>query len=407
MAGVLGYADYPWSGQQQLMIDTDLVYDRFGDYAAFVLTHEFGHALGLSHPFEGEPDEPNYKSNLPGDLQGTAFSVMSYDDMFLDFDTGPGSETYTTFSPIDIRALQEIYTSGTNTANHRYIFSSDNQQVPVWEGDTLRSSLNAPFTLVDTGGLDWVDLSAYGPSFSSGQMTFSFTEGLVLPTKDNLWTTRRDPVTGTFTEWETQDSVRILTIQPGTVIEKVTGTQRDDKIVMTDGDQEAIGAGGFDTAAFYAATSAVTLTFSDQLTFTVTDRLGGGGTDILADIERLEFADRSIALDDYRGMLALSKDEFTELTEMYVAYFNRAADAAGLYFWADARGDGTSLQDIAEFFFDQDETRALYTNPNDTNAFVSAVYSNVLGRTPDQEGFDYWTEWSVGARSARGHLCWK
>ena len=49
-----------------------------------------------------------------------------------------------------------------------------------------------------------------------------------------------------------------------------------------------------------------------------------------------------------------------------------------------------SKNQIAESFYVQPETKALYTNPDDTEGFVTAVYQNFLGRAPDTEGFDYW-----------------
>lgn len=49
------------------------------------------------------------------------------------------------------------------------------------------------------------------------------------------------------------------------------------------------------------------------------------------------------------------------------------------------------MNDIARLFFDQPETQALYGGSSSTGDFVAAVYSNILGRAPDDTGFDYWT----------------
>ena len=51
---------------------------------------------------------------------------------------------------------------------------------------------------------------------------------------------------------------------------------------------------------------------------------------------------------------------------------------------------GVSLLDIAGSFFIQPETRATYPDLSDVGNFVNAVYNNVLGRSSDQLGFDYW-----------------
>jgi hypothetical protein len=390
MGDVSGYADYPSADQQYLMLNSDLTYFEFGNYGTHILVHELGHTLGLDHPFTGTPGLTGYSARLPENLQGITFTVMSYDDLFLYFEGDDDVRSFVTFSPLDVRALQEIYTPGSNTADHQYTFVSDPSQMPRWEGNTLRSSLDAPFTLVDTGGADHVDLSGYAPSYLTGTPVFSFTDGLRVPTGDLLSSIEFDAVLFGLSEPAFHNEVRMLTIQPGTVIEKFTGTQRDDRIIMADGDQEVIGSGGLDRVVFDMSTTDATIQFHSDFRFNVTDRNGAGGSDSTADVEQLEFTNRTLELDSYRGMTLLSEQELTELTEMYVAYFNRAADAEGLYFWADVRGDGMSLEQIAEFFFDQPETRALYTNPDDTDAFVTAVYDNVLGRTPDQAGFEFW-----------------
>jgi len=79
------------------------------------------------------------------------------------------------------------------------------------------------------------------------------------------------------------------------------------------------------------------------------------------------------------------------LTELYVAYFNRAPDAEGLSFWATAFvKNGFSLNEIAELFFTDVEAAALYDGVSDGD-FVQAVYNNVFGRDADTAGFNFWT----------------
>lgn len=133
--------------------------------------------------------------------------------------------------------------------------------------------------------------------------------------------------------------------------------------------------------------------FFDTGNVVITDRTvpaNANGT-MMINIEAVRFEDGSeFALDQFSNAGRLSNAQWVELSEMYVAYFNRAADAEGLMFWADKYFEGLSLEAIAEFFFDQPETRALYPNADDTDAFVTAVYNNVLGRIPDQEGYDFW-----------------
>jgi hypothetical protein len=80
-----------------------------------------------------------------------------------------------------------------------------------------------------------------------------------------------------------------------------------------------------------------------------------------------------------------------------MAYFNRAPDATGLYYWASNVYQGQTFNQVAENFFLAPETQALYPNPITTQSlvsemteFINAVYMNVLNRTPDTDGLNYW-----------------
>lgn len=168
-------------------------------------------------------------------------------------------------------------------------------------------------------------------------------------------------------------------------------TSGDDRIMLSDGNEAVDGLGGTDIAIVGTAQNTVTISFAKDGTLTVTDRAGSGGTDTLSNVEYLEFTDTTFDLNAFSSLTQLSDAQFKELAEMYVAYFNRAPDAEGLFYWADKLAEGRTMDQIAERFFDQDETRALYTDPSDTDAFVTAVYANVLGRTPDADGFTFWT----------------
>lgn len=146
---------------------------------------------------------------------------------------------------------------------------------------------------------------------------------------------------------------------------------------------------GEDRAVLSFESGGSTLTIS-QDSFAVADRDGVGAATVLVNFETIQFPNLTLAVSDFSGAASISSAGFIELAEIYVAYFDRAADALGLYFWADKLSDGLSLAEISELFFDQSETRSLYPDPSDTNAFVTAVYDNVLGRVPDQAGFDFW-----------------
>ena len=77
----------------------------------------------------------------------------------------------------------------------------------------------------------------------------------------------------------------------------------------------------------------------------------------------------------------------TEVTEIYVATFDRAPDSAGLDYWV---GTGSTIEEIAQSFFAQDETHAKYPDTMTEAEFVNEVYNNVYNRDGDPDGIVYW-----------------
>ena len=170
----------------------------------------------------------------------------------------------------------------------------------------------------------------------------------------------------------------------------IYGYDGNDQITGGGGNDLIDGGAGIDRSVYLANHSNFKLTLGPSSTI-MTDRSGAEGTDTLINIEQLAFTDRTLDLDNYSSLTQLNDTQFSDLAKVYVAYFNRAADAEGLYFWADKLAEGMDMKTIASYFSQSAEAKALYPDTADTSAFVIAVYSNVLGRTPDLAGFDFWT----------------
>ncbi len=75
---------------------------------------------------------------------------------------------------------------------------------------------------------------------------------------------------------------------------------------------------------------------------------------------------------------------------MYIAFFNRPADAGGLNHWASYmeanNGDVTKLM---EAFAPSGEYKSIYDGKN-TTQLIEAVYQNLFGRSAEPAGLDYW-----------------
>ena len=77
---------------------------------------------------------------------------------------------------------------------------------------------------------------------------------------------------------------------------------------------------------------------------------------------------------------------------LYTAAFGRKPDANGLQFWVDVVNDPVvSYKDVSKSFVDSPEFSVIASPNSSSNVFVTSLYQNVLGRSPDSEGLSYWT----------------
>jgi hypothetical protein len=90
------------------------------------------------------------------------------------------------------------------------------------------------------------------------------------------------------------------------------------------------------------------------------------------------------------------------VTRLYRAYFLRNPDHSGLTYWLNRRGEGRSLVSISSSFAVSSEFTNRYGKLSN-RAFVDRVYLNVLGRSGDAAGLDYWTTRLNGGMS-RGQV---
>ncbi len=104
--------------------------------------------------------------------------------------------------------------------------------------------------------------------------------------------------------------------------------------------------------------------------------------DTLTNIERLVFTDQAIAFDIF-GTAG-------KVYRLYQAAFDRAPDLSGMGYWLSMVDKGTSLQEVANAFVNSAEFISAFGTGLSNSAFVTAVYTNVLHRQPDQAGLAFW-----------------
>jgi hypothetical protein len=179
----------------------------------------------------------------------------------------------------------------------------------------------------------------------------------------------------------------------------VTGTSGDDRITVQN-NSRVDGGEGVDTVVLTGAPGSYTLGFAGE-TVRLQDRSQTAEAQItLQDVEWIVFSDvlpqlgsDHFPIDRFDGLGTLRPEDIAAITELYIAYFDRAPDALGLHFWATAFSDGLGLDAMAAAFFEQPEHRSLYGEVTDIPAYVTAVYENVLGRAPDAAGRAFWQDY--------------
>ena len=158
----------------------------------------------------------------------------------------------------------------------------------------------------------------------------------------------------------------------------LSGLEGSDTLTGGSGNDTLDGGAGVDTAVYSGARAGYTVTrTSGGLTVS-----GADGVDTLTGVERLKFADATVAMDiDGTGGQAY---------RIYQAAFNRTPDGGGLGYWIKVLDDGAALRDVALGFVGSAEFQSVY-GANPTNAqLVSRYYENVLHRAPEAGGYNYW-----------------
>ena len=293
-----GYSNYPSNDFD----GSDLFLDIYssnttladGTYGALTLIHEIGHALGLKHPFShqqagngGVADAPY----LTGSEETTSWTVMSYEYS--------SSEYYLRYSPLDIAALQYLYgpSKSARTGNDKYTISSSSANF-IWDGvgtDQIDASgtYQAATIYLTPGYWGFIGSAKTSTITSAGQITVNFgtvIENLIGSNYDdhlygNAVSNKIEGGNGSDSVegWDGDD-----TLLGGAGNDYLTGGSGNDSIEGGDGNDTLVVSGFFsDYIVRYDSTA---------LNYSIEGKSGTDGKDTFKTVEFLKFSDKTVSL---------------------------------------------------------------------------------------------------------------
>ncbi len=208
------------------------------------------------------------------------------------------------------------------------------------------------------------------------------------------------------------------------LVDVIRGTPQEDDLSGTDGDDLIYalasddiidprggshmidGGSGTDTVVYATTRSVFDVDLMQASGFTVGGEsaalVGGhivverpdGETDTLIDVERIDFTDGDLIYD-------IDSPNVEVVYRMYAAALGRTPDETGLRYWVDrldflddlpGSTADSLLQVLADVFIEADEFEMLYGSDPSNADYIDAMYQNVLGRLPDDEGRAFWID---------------
>ena len=119
------------------------------------------------------------------------------------------------------------------------------------------------------------------------------------------------------------------------------------------------------------------------------------GFDDITGIPKLEFDDKTFSgigdIEDTFDQVTSKDDSTGQMFRVYNAAFARFPDSDGLEYWIDKHSSGVDdSRAVASSFLVSPEFKATYGENVSNEKYVENLYTNVLARDYDQEGYNYW-----------------
>jgi len=261
-----------------------------GTYSYWVLIHEIGHALGLSHPgpYNADNSAITYENSAKFIQDSSQYTVMSY---FAGSKTGqfPGKENDSNTPQLfDILAMQNKYGPNMQTRSDDTIYGFESNAGAIYHFG-LNSS--PQFSIWDGGGIDTLNASEFSEQqiINLNPNTFSNIGGQIYNISIALNVSIENAVGGSGDDFLYGNALENM-IQAGA---------GDDSIEGSYGDDDIDGGKGIDYAV-YAASISTMISAARDANGLVTIRTSFG-TDTLSNIESVSFSDATVSIEELLG----------------------------------------------------------------------------------------------------------